>query len=586
MPVCGAKNCSFSNPQVFWQKHHCHYCNVGLHGCCAVDVPDVTPRTDACPACYDELPGRKQPPALLLHQLPHTAALPLPMAITTCGDTTTPMRTGTQRGQGSTSAATSIASLKAPHRLARQPLYVHGTDITIVHPMWEAKLMVPPDTKQSSFWLAFHVIDPGKYNYKPNKAVKKKGGDAAVCNFCGTVLMVHGGTSVLRRHLESNGCDSRTINRKAVVAALAIENQKKNNQYVTTNDEDEDGGSNNAKKRKQPFGSQLTLQFPAMKRLTPAERKQKIQSTENACKDAFAMMSATMNLPLSTFDNPVFHHALGTVIQCAKLGGKTSFKSLTIRTQIFELANEAKMFLQKHLQGHKVAATTDHWTSCSGENYASLMVHWIDNFTLCHSILAVYLYEGSTTANRIADDFNNKLSEWELTGRVPYLVTDTEAKMNAAGQLLAEYGIEHIYCLDHLLQLVAIMAYDADVSVNKDDSEDNPTATPEERQHKKTVSKGLLKDVRRLVTFFNKSTQAQAQLRQIQKERNKNPVNVVQDVATRWWSTLAMLDRLFELRESLVIFADRHSFPSAKSNEPAIRIRMLTRDEWELLNLL
>ena len=194
-------------------------------------------------------------------------------------------------------------------------------------------------------------------------------------------------------------------------------------------------------------------------------------------------------------------------------------------------------------------------------------------------------------ANRIADDFNNKLSEWELTGRVPYLVTDTEAKMNAAGQLLAENQIEHIYCLDHLLQLVAIMAYDADVNVDTDNPEEDQTAIPEgpvaalPLTHKnKAVSRGLLKSVRRLVGFFNKSTQAQAQLRKIQQERNNNPVNVVQDVVMRWWSTLAMLDRLFELRESLVLFADRHSFPSAKSNEVAIR--MLTRDEWESLNLL
>jgi len=62
--------------------------------------------------------------------------------------------------------------------------------------------------------------------------------------------------------------------------------------------------------------------------------------------------------------------------------------------QIFELANEAKVLLKKQIKGYKVATMTDHWTSHSRDNYASLTVNWIDGFTLCHSILAVYLYEG------------------------------------------------------------------------------------------------------------------------------------------------------------------------------------------------
>ncbi len=60
-------------------------------------------------------------------------------------------------------------------------------------------------------------------------------------------------------------------------------------------------------------------------------------------------------------------------------------------------------------------------------------------------------------------------------------MTDTEAKMNAAGQLLhVSHGIEHIYCLDHLLQLVVIIAYDADVTIETDDIDDLSVDTTEE----------------------------------------------------------------------------------------------------------
>ncbi len=129
-------------------------------------------------------------------------------------------------------------------------------------------------------------------------------------------------------------------------------------------------------------------------------------------------------------------------------------------------------------------------------------------------------------------------------------MTDTEAKMKAAGQLLhVNHGIEHIYCLDHLLQLVAVIAYDADVTIETNDIEDLSIDSTEETameppSSNKAVSKGLLKSICRLAGFFHKSSQAQAQaqLQSIQQEHNKNPINLIQDVVTWWWSTLAILD--------------------------------------------
>jgi len=53
-----------------------------------------------------------------------------------------------------------------------------------------------------------------------------------------------------------------------------------------------------------------------------------------------------------------------------------------------------------------------------------------------------------------------------------------------------------------------------------------------------------LKSVCHTAGFFHKSSQAQAQaqLQSIQQEHNKNPINLIQDVVTWWWSTLAILD--------------------------------------------
>ena len=51
---------------------------------------------------------------------------------------------------------------------------------------------------------------------------------------------------------------------------------------------------------------------------------------------------------------------------------------------------------------------------------------------------------------------------------------------------------------------------------------------------------------RRLVAFFNSSSQATEIL--LSKQNNSVPVNVMQDVITRWWSTYLMGLRLLRLR--------------------------------------
>ena len=71
----------------------------------------------------------------------------------------------------------------------------------------------------------------------------------------------------------------------------------------------------------------------------------------------------------------------------------------------------------------------------------------------------------------------------------------------------------------HLLELVTGIAFD-----------DSPS------------SQGTLKAYRDIVTYFNSSTQAMAKL--LGKQVEGRAVKPIQDVVTRWWSTLAMLVHL------------------------------------------
>ncbi len=63
-------------------------------------------------------------------------------------------------------------------------------------------------------------------------------------------------------------------------------------------------------------------------------------------------------------------------------------------------------------------------------------------------------------------DYEERWERWGLKatkGDVPFMVTDTEAKMNKFGRLMEEVGgSEHMYCIDHDLQCIASVVFGAD----------------------------------------------------------------------------------------------------------------------------
>lgn len=140
--------------------------------------------------------------------------------------------------------------------------------------------------------------------------------------------------------------------------------------------------------------------------------------------------------------------------------------------------------------------------------------------------------------------------------RVVAVVTDSARDMNLMGRLISTEHTAHHNCLDHclskfssstqlhsleslhripLLNFICTLHSCTDLCTKMAFS-DNEN------------SENTMKACRELVGYFTGSCQANEALLKLQ---TNDPVGMVQDVVTRWWSTLAMLMRLLRLRPQL-----------------------------------
>ena len=190
---------------------------------------------------------------------------------------------------------------------------------------------------------------------------------------------------------------------------------------------------------------------------------------------------------------------------------------------------EVKADLMKELADIKsVSLTTDLWNSRSRRSYMGFTAHYINNkFEFCSKVLAtVYVPENSTALN-LKIRIGNVIDEWGLAGKVSYIVTDNGANIV---KVVNEIGIGHIPCFAHTLNIVVKISIEKSQFVSD-----------------------LVKKCRDCVTFFKQSTTASSKLlEQCASVKSHSKKTLVQDVPTRWNSTVLMLDSLSILKDQVL----------------------------------
>lgn len=161
------------------------------------------------------------------------------------------------------------------------------------------------------------------------------------------------------------------------------------------------------------------------------------------------------------------------------------------------------------------------WTSRTNESYVSFTCHLLTpsfrmkRFTLNTRHVAV-----SHSGKNIAQMLLEMCAEWEISdGCHKYIVTDNGHNIRAAVRRLLW---TECACFAHTLQLAIHDAI--------------PNTLSNDRLCKKT---------RQIVGHYKDSSSAQKRLDEYQKNMDKDPLCLVQDVDTRWTSEYLMLSCLW-----------------------------------------
>lgn len=179
-------------------------------------------------------------------------------------------------------------------------------------------------------------------------------------------------------------------------------------------------------------------------------------------------------------------------------------------------------------QSECIAITTDGWTSRATHSYITITAHVLTSeWEMQSYVLQTRQLSESHTGVNIAEVLKSAVKEWGLDkiGTRIAVVTDNASNMRVAVKE-AELS-PHIRCFAHTLNL----ASQAGLKVN-------------------AVSR-LLGRVRRVASFFHRSSTATAVLTTKQKLLNLPVHKLIIDVVTRWNSSLDMVERYLEQQQAV-----------------------------------
>jgi hypothetical protein len=228
--------------------------------------------------------------------------------------------------------------------------------------------------------------------------------------------------------------------------------------------------------------------------------------------------------PLSLVEDEAFRELLAYLEPGYALPGRKHFtgaveaKYAIVREKLSSMLGEVEY----------ISATADTWTSIATESFLTVTVHYVSQeWVLKSHVLGTLMLEERHTGEHLSSWIVEMLSKFNVSpSKLVAVVHDNASNMVSAMNVLkSTYGTESVRCTAHTLQLAV-----------------NSTL------YKDATVKSTLTCARKLVEHFNRSSVAHSALIRQQEQMNLKPLNLIQDVPTRWSSSFHMCERLVNLR--------------------------------------
>ncbi|XP_005113571.2 zinc finger BED domain-containing protein 1-like, partial [Aplysia californica] len=171
-----------------------------------------------------------------------------------------------------------------------------------------------------------------------------------------------------------------------------------------------------------------------------------------------------------------------------------------------------------------VAITTDLWTSRQTESYITVTAHYflpLPSWDLQSAVLTTQRVTVDHTAANIAKVLTDIFHHWGIEDKISSIVTDNASTM--VSLVKDHLKKHHVRCFAHSLNLIV-----RDALKNSGELVE------------------LITKVKSVVSFFHHSVKATEKLLSFQQNLGRQQRKLIQDVDTRWNSTLHMLRRYEE----------------------------------------
>ena len=177
-----------------------------------------------------------------------------------------------------------------------------------------------------------------------------------------------------------------------------------------------------------------------------------------------------------------------------------------------------------------VALTTDGWTSRSMEGYITVTAHFIHKWETKNYVLQTRRMDQSHTSENLSEVLTSAISEWNLQRYEQNLSLTTDNASNIVNAAKQAELSPHVRCVAHTINLAT------------------------QRGLKISQMHRLLGRIRRIVSFFHKSTTAMAVLKSKQSLLELPQHKLINVVLTRWNSSHDMVQRFLEQQAAIEAF--------------------------------